>query len=78
MKHKITHGAWHCFCGYLDRLKFRQIICPCCKTECTIAQTTTAARYGEMAKNLAMDYHKVPKQAIRLTAHHFWVLSQVA
>jgi hypothetical protein len=77
MKAKITHGAWSCFCGYLDRLKFRNIQCPCCRTACLVKEPTVKERFNEMANQLKVNYAEFPHQAARLVCHHFWVMSQV-
>ena len=69
---------WSCHCGRLHRLKFRNIVCPVCRTECRIKQPPLSELYKEMAKWLDFDYHLLPKRlAIRLTTHHFWLLEQI-
>ena len=70
---------WKCNCGKLNNLKFRQIVCPLCLTECLIKQPSHFVRCQEMAKNLYLqlqtNYGEVNK--LKLLAHHFWLQSQL-
>ena len=79
MKTRLTRGAWSCFCGYLDRLKFRDVYCPCCRTRCSLAQPSDSARFAEMGAQLSLDYPlDLPRSLLlRLAAHHFWLVGQV-
>ena len=71
-------SPFSCHCGKLNRLKFRQVICPICRTECLVKEPSLSKRYEEMAKWLDFDYHLLPKRlAIRLITHHFWLLKQI-
>lgn len=71
-------NPWSCHCGKLNRLKFRQVVCKICRTECLIKQPSLAKRYAEMAKWLNYDYAFIGQEnAIRLTTHHFWLLKQI-
>ena len=70
-------SQWSCYCGKLNRLKFRQIVCKLCRTECLIKEPSLQKRHSEMAKWLNYDYAFIGQDnAIRLICHHFWLLEQ--
>jgi hypothetical protein len=72
------HDNWKCLCGHLHRLKFRQIICPICRTECLVRESSIHHRLDEQASWLAHDYKDFTKEcAIRLTLHTRWLIDQL-
>lgn len=71
-------SPFSCYCGKFNRLKFRQVVCTLCRTECVVKEPPLSKRYAEMAKWLNFDYHLLDKKnAIRFTTHHFWLMKQI-
>jgi hypothetical protein len=81
----LLKSNWTCYCGRLNRIKFRQIICPICFTECHLRckNISDANRFQEMAAKLWSFYYGYgdgeigKKNLLHLLAHHFWLMKQL-
>jgi len=78
MKTKITNSGVRCYCGYFDRLKHKDCVCPICKTRSGNVPKNEKVMLDEVAKRLAGEYQFISQPcAIRLTLHHSWLINQV-
>ena len=69
---------WSCYCGKLNRLKFRGVRCIICRTECVVKEPVATDRETEMSDWLACDYRNIGiKNAVRLTLHTRWLVNVV-
>lgn len=71
---------YKCYCGHLNRLKFRQIICPICYTEALIKQPSDIKRLDELTDNVCNRYYYylTSKVAlVRLALHTVWLKNQI-
>ncbi len=70
----MTTSPWSCYCGHLARIKFRQVRCVICRTECSIRERSTA----EIAEWLMHDYREMSaRSAILLTVHTMALIQTV-
>lgn len=66
---------WSCYCGHLCRIKFRDITCPICWSNC---QLNSKNQPLQMHDHILCNYQNVSMGAQKmLKNHHYWLVDQV-